>query len=220
VTVHRTHERAPRRLIGLTGRPGSGKDSCAQALAAHGFQAIAFADALRQEVAAAWRVDLRMLTDRATKETALPALAIGRCGERCFVEWAVFHGHSLHEPRSPRWVLQRWGTEFRRGQTPDYWVRQVEGWVAQRPGPSAAGVVITDVRMPNEAALVRQLGGHLLRVHRPDLPPMPPDTAGHDSEAHAALQVDGVIHNDGSLAALGEEMQLVLAGLFGAEVRQ
>jgi hypothetical protein len=208
---------ARRMVLGLTGHPGSGKDSCAAALDAHGFRPIAYADALRHEVADAWRVDVRMLTDRVTKETALPALAIGMCGEPRFLHWAVFHGHSLHEPRSPRWVLQRWGTEFRRGQDPDYWVRQVERWIGRRTGLGHTRFVITDVRMDNEAALVRRLGGRLVRVHRPFGPPMAADTVGHSSEGHTGLAVHAVIHNDGSLDALQAEVARVLGEVFPAE---
>lgn len=207
---------ARRMIVGLTGAPGTGKDSCAEALEPHGFLPIAFADALRHEVAQAWRVDVRMLTDRPTKETHLLALAISMCGEPSFLHWATHHSLSLYDPRSPRWVLQRWGTEFRREQNPDYWVHIVERWVRRQMGVGYDRFVITDVRMPNEAQLVHRLGGKLLRVHRPDVAPMAPDTADHSSEAHAALAVDGVIHNDSSLSALHAEVRRVLAGLFPA----
>jgi hypothetical protein len=211
---------ARRMVIGLTGQPGTGKDSCAEALEPHRFLPIAFADALRHEVVLAWRVDLRILTDRITKETALPALSIGMCGEPDFINWATSKGLSLAEPRSPRWVLQRWGTEFRREQNADYWVQIVERWIRRQMGVGYDRIVITDVRMPNEAELVRRLGGKLLRVHRPDVAPMAPETADHSSEAHAALAVDGVIHNDSSLDALHAEVQRVLAGLFPADLAE
>jgi hypothetical protein len=204
------------RVIGLIGHPGSGKDSCAAALAPLGFRNVAFADALRAEVANAWRVDLRMLTDRATKEVPLPALAIGMCNDPRFLHWAVYFGHSLYDPRSPRWVLQRWGSDFRRNQDPDYWVRIVRRWAGRQIGIGLDHMVITDVRLPNEAALVRDLGGRLVRVHRPDLSPMAADTANHSSESHADLSADAVIHNDASLDALQGEVQRVLGGLFGA----
>lgn len=203
-------------VIGLIGRPGSGKDSCAAALAPLGFHSVAFADALRVEVAKSWRVDLRMITDRAIKEVPLPALAIGMCGEPQFVHWAMRTRHCLQAPRSPRWVLQRWGSDFRREQHPDYWVCIVRRWAGRQIGVGLHRVVITDVRLPNEADLVRDLGGRLVRVHRPDLPPMAADTAGHSSEAHDALVADAVIHNDASLDALQGEVQRVVGGLFGA----
>lgn len=197
-------------IIGLTGRPGSGKDSCAQALVPYGFAAVAFADALRLEVAQAWQLDPRMLTDRATKEVAQPVLAIEHCTDARFLHWAAFHGHSLHAARSPRWLMQRWGSEFRRAQDPAYWVRQVEQWIAQQRGHGRQRFVVTDVRMPNEADLVRRLDGYVVRVHRPELPTMAADTAGHISEAHGTLLVDAVIHNAGSLHALAGEVHRVL----------
>lgn len=203
-------------IVGLTGHTGSGKDSCAIALANHGFRSIAFADALRMEIEQAWRLDHRVLSDRSTKEVALPALAIGMCGDPLFLHWAVYHGHSLHEPRSPRWIMQRWGTDFRRSQRPDYWTRIVEQWAWRRIGLGSARLVITDVRMPNEADLVRSLDGKIVRVHRPDLPAaMATDTAAHESEHHTALHADAVICNDGSLAALAEETYRVMRDLFG-----
>lgn len=200
-------------IIGLTGRPGSGKDSCAEALATWGFHRVAFADALRIEVAAAWRVDMRMLTDRATKEVPLPGLAIGMCNDPQFVLWALDHDHSIHEPRSARWTLQRWGSDFRRAMDPDYWVRIVHRWAGRQIGIGLNRLAITDVRLPNEAAMVRHMGGWLVRVHRPDLPAMAADTASHSSEAHGAMAVDAVIHNDGNLDELRDEVLRVVCGL-------
>jgi hypothetical protein len=198
-------------IIGLTGRPGSGKDSCAHALLPLGFRSIAFADALRAEIAQAWGVDVRMLTDRATKEVPLLALAISMCNDPRFLHWATRCGHSLYEPRSPRWVLQRWGSDFRREQDPDYWVCIVRRWAGRKIGVGLHRIVITDVRLPNEAALVRDLGGKLVRVHRPDLPPMAADTASHSSEAHDLVS-DAVIHNDGNLDELRDEVMRVVGG--------
>ena len=61
-------------VVAFTGRTGAGKDSAAKALAdVHNFQTIAFADALRREISAAWRIDERMLTHRPTKELPLPS---------------------------------------------------------------------------------------------------------------------------------------------------
>ena len=69
----------PLRLIALTGRAGAGKDSVAATLVRHrNYRTIAFADALRAEIAAAWRIDPRMLQDPATKEWDIPALAVGQ----------------------------------------------------------------------------------------------------------------------------------------------
>lgn len=206
-------------VVGLTGRTGAGKDSCAQALVSGGgWQSIAFADAVREEVAQAWAIDPRMLTDRQVKELPLPRLAIGMCTAPDFVRWALFQGHSLHAPRSARWLLQHWATEYRRRQDLNYWVRPVQRFINRRMGTGWQRFVISDVRFPNEAIFVRGLGGFVLRVHRNEPAEMAADTADHVSEGHAAeLMVDGDIHNDGALEHLPAELARVLAGVLGVQ---
>lgn len=74
-------------IIGLTGHAGAGKDSAALCLLASAWRSIAFADALRVEIAAAWRIDVRMLTERATKDTPMRALCVGQADHR---DWLAF----------------------------------------------------------------------------------------------------------------------------------
>ena len=200
---------APRRgreplIIALTGRPGVGKDSIGDVLAPQqGFARIAFADALRREVAEAWRIDLRMLTDRPTKELELPALAAGMCSDPAFMRWVADGGDSLTAPRSPRWTLQRWAS-FKRQFTPDYFARIVERWIRRQLGSGWDRIVVTDLRDPVEEAMLRRLGAKVVRVHRPELAAMPADTAMHVSEQHHRTEADADILNDGSMQALAD----------------
>jgi hypothetical protein len=198
------------RIIGLTGHAGAGKDTCATLMQRCGFISVAFADALRREICQAWGVNYELLTDRDAKELPLGSLAIGMCQNAQFLRFAVHNGHSLYDPRSPRWLMQHWGTEFRRAQDPAYWVNQVHAFVKYQLGAGRHDIVITDVRMPNEAALVRMLGGHVVRVHRPGVPRMQPGTADHASERHEALTSDAEIHNDSTLDHLQAEINRVL----------
>ena len=83
---------------------------------------------------------------------------------------------------------------------------QVRRALAQWPDPRAVAC-LTDVRFPNEAALVRELGGVLVRLVRPQTETPDP----HPSEtAMENCPVDLTVLNDGCLSALEE-----VATLFG-----
>ena len=199
----------PPSLIGLTGAVGAGKDSAAAVLQRAGWRSMAFADALRIEVAEAWGIDIRRFVDRIGKDKPAPELAAGYCTARRFVAWAAYSGISMIEPRSPRWVMQTWGS-YRRSGDPAYWVTQVEHWIRYQRSTGHPRLVITDVRLPIEASMLRLAGGLLVRVHRPGLAPLAADTAGHESEQHTALAADADLHNDGDLEHLSAEVARVL----------
>lgn len=202
-------------LLGLVGAAGAGKDAAGAVLVRAGWQRIAFADALRVEVAEAWATHIATFVLRDDKDRPSPSLRVGYCGNADFLRWAAYAGHSLHQPRSPRWVMQQWG-EFRRAGNPLHWVNQVEQWINHHNLAGHRGLVITDVRMANEAAMVRWRGGHLVRVHRPGLPALPADTAQHPSEGHTQLRVDADLHNTGSLDDLPPEVWRVVQRLASA----
>lgn len=197
-------------LIGLTGAAGSGKDTVAAMLVRNGYRSIALADALRWEVSRAWVLDARVFSDRAGKEIPQAQLAVEWCRERGFLQWCIYQEYSLHDPRSPRWVLQQWG-EWRRRADPLYWVHVMESWVQEQRSMRRRALVITDVRYANERAMVSWCGGYLVRVHRPGLGSLPADTAHHASEAHGELRADADIHNDGDLQHLEAEVARVVA---------
>lgn len=173
-----------RKLIGLLGVKGAGKDTAANFLVEkHGFRRIAFGDRVYAELAEAFGVTVEFLGNRETKETPLAELALQNCAESSFVTCVLGLLRAQHEtlertgafdrdaalraPRSPRVLLQWWGTEYRRTHVRDtYWVDIVEQALRDNPGQS---FVVTDVRMTNEVALVRRMGGVLMRVRRPGL---------------------------------------------------
>lgn len=200
-------------LVGFTGHAGAGKDTAAAVLCAAGWHSIAFADALRVEVSAAWGIDPRLLSDRRHKEHDTPQLAAGGGANANWLRWVAVQGISLIAPRSPRWVLQQWGT-FRRDGDPLYWVHPVVYWVQyQRQHHNHQALAVTDVRMANEAAALRALGGRIVRVHRPGAVVLTPEAAAHVSERHTDLEADADVHNDGDLPSLGAEVWRVLQQL-------
>lgn len=159
-------------VLGFLGLKRAGKDTAATFLVnSYGFRRIAFADKLYQEVAEAFGVTVAFLQADATKELPLPELALRNCREAGFVTCLAEELNNssldeafLDEARSPRQVLQMWGTEYRRKRGIDsYWLDIV---AAQMTDP-AGRYVITDVRFPNEIAFVRERAGRLVRVRRP-----------------------------------------------------
>jgi Phosphomevalonate kinase len=59
-------------------------------------------------------------------------------------------------------LLQWWGTEWRRGKFgEDYWLKR---FTERVNGSNAPCIVVPDVRFRNEADLIRQLGGEVIRV--------------------------------------------------------
>ena len=162
-------------VIGLLGVKGAGKDTAAKhLLEAHQFVRAAFADKLYKESADAFGVTVEFLGNRDTKETPLPELAMRHCLDKAFIRCVLEESGRtrmskkfLDEPRSPRFIMQLWGTEYRRRRGVDsYWLDIVGGIMDAAPN---AKFVITDVRFINEAKFIVARGGILVRVRRPML---------------------------------------------------
>ena len=184
------------KIIGLNGLPGAGKDTVADHLVAkHGFTKRGFADPLYEEVAQAFDVTVDWLRDRTRKELVQPELMLNNAlvREPEFVYLMRDAGVPPNRFLSPRQVLQQWGTEYRRAQNGNYWIDQMVNFLESRPV-----VVIPDCRFLNEADLVRDLGGTLVRVVRPSTTGSP-----HASDApFPAERYDAEIHNYGGIPGL------------------
>lgn len=194
-------------VIAFTGKTGAGKDSAAAVLHNHcQFETIAFGDALRREIAATWRIDERMLTHRPTKEWSIPALAVGMCSDPAFISWCFEAGESLHEPRSPRWVMQQWA-DFQRLYKPAHYASIVARWIIRQVSLGFRRFAVTDLRDPVEVAALRALGAQLtvVRVHSRLATALSADTAQHSSERHQ-VTADFELQNDGSLQALRDSV--------------
>lgn len=174
-------------VVGLIGLKGAGKDTCASFLIEErGFLRVAFADKLYQEAADAYGVTVAFMGLREQKEKPLLRLQLKRCADMRFrqvglIECAKEQGRSVRKAlqnhrwvnrelrkfRSPRWVLQKWGTEYRRKLDDDsYWLNQVKAVIDANPEQN---FVITDVRFSNEANFVGGINGVLVRIRRPSL---------------------------------------------------
>lgn len=209
-------------LIGLSGPAGVGKDTVADYLVeTHGFTKFSFSDALYREVSEAFGVPIEDLQRRETKERQHGALTAQGCKNP---EFAALMREAPDErvsnyvwPRqfSPRWVLQRWGTDYRRAQDPEYWIKKTALWVqawldvTKDDGEQHAGLVNTSVRFPNERAFVEKLNGVIWHLRRKDT-----GASQQDYVSEKGLDIlpdDRVIHNNGTAAQLRTAASLMLA---------
>lgn len=144
-------------LIGLNGRKQAGKDTVFQR-AAHimrdvvEVERVSFADLLYESAAAALGVTVAEL--QAWKSDPDIIVAVGRVGA------------SYSARQTVREYLQRYGTEAHRDVFgADFWVEQARPALELHEGRI---VMVTDVRFPNEAAIVRACGGAVVEVIGPD----------------------------------------------------
>lgn len=107
---------------------------------------------------------------------------------------------------TPRYILQRLGTEVGRAIHPDTWVFAWENALRQA---ADCLVVADDVRFDNEAQAIHRLGGMVFLVSRR----LPAADDEHPSERgiHPAL-VDQVLDNNGSPEQLEERLLWLVVG--------
>jgi hypothetical protein len=140
-------------IIGFVGFIGSGKDTAADYLVNfHGFRRDSFANTLKDAVAAVFGWDRVLLEGRTAEARAWR--------EEVDTWWAERLGIPT---LTPRWILQRWGTEVcRRGFHDDIWIASVENKMRK----TTDNIVISDVRFPNEIKAIHNAGGLVIRVKR------------------------------------------------------
>jgi hypothetical protein len=189
-------------IIGLTGRAGAGKDTVAEILDKHhGYLRVAFADALRSEVAQAFGINMSMMIDRDKKEKISSDLEIAFSEDRAFIEHMRGLGLDICTYRSPREILRLWGTEYRRQTCSEtYWLDRMSETIDGLMRVGVRRIAITDVRFVNEANFVKEHQGMVWRVvrHSSDV-----IHADHLSETEQNfIDADLAIDNNGSLSDL------------------
>jgi hypothetical protein len=175
-------------LIGLTGIAGAGKDTVRDFLQArHEFNGIAFADPIRDMLSALFAscgVSDEWMTERHLKEKDIPSIGA-----------------------SYRKMAQMLGTEWGREIDPNFWLKITEAKVRYINEIDSGGIVISDVRFPNEAEWVQSQGGLLWKVLRPGIE----SVRSHASEELInSLPYDYVIDNRGSIEELGHAVDMAL----------
>jgi hypothetical protein len=184
-------------ILGLGNKARHGKDSFASAIDSHfatqhaaalkhgltGYkpivvQQVSFADALYKEVNEFLRTNPQWEWSRKVGEVHIP-------------DWVQPTPNAEKSARAPYGkhakLLQWWGTEYRRAQDSDYWVRQ---WKAAI-NPKANIVMATDMRFFNEAAAVKSVGGFTVQVNRKNVDGTPFVDPSRDANHPSEVQLDG-----------------------------
>jgi hypothetical protein len=207
-------------IIGVCGFIGSGKDTIADYLVNfHGYRRESFANSLKDAVSVVFGWDRTMLEGR-TKQAR-------EWREQVDPWWA----ERLNMPElTPRWILQRWGTEVcRKGFHDDMWIASLENKLRN----STDDIVISDCRFPNEIKSIKDAGGIVIRVKRGPEPEWYRDAADmnagdkcmnwalassrmaklniHASEtAWVGTKFDHVLANDSSIDDLYAKVQAII----------
>lgn len=194
------------KLIGITGKAGSGKSEVARMLAElYDFHIIAFADILKDIAAQVFGFSPVQLygpsgfRNKPDKRYVRPVKHLV-CNK--------FHHHTddCMEPEylTPRHVLLTlgdWGRECFK----DVWVVRTMREVREAESFGVPGVVIPDVRMKNEWQAVKKYNGKLILVTRFNKTSLSGSQARHETENSMPDRhdfYDFVINNNGSLGDL------------------
>lgn len=168
-------------VVAFTGAAGSGKSTAADYLVReHGYVRVKFAGPLKDMMRAIGLGEAEIEGD--LKEKSCAAL----------------------NGRSPREAMQTLGTEFgRKCMGENFWVNL---WRAKASDVLDHGgrVVVDDCRFPNEAAVVRQLGGMVVLLRGRET-----TVASHESEAGGLLH-DVLVMNDMSKETLEDRINAAL----------
>lgn len=184
------------KLIGLCGLISSGKGTASDHLMEeHDYIGVSFAETLKDAAACIFGWDRDMLEGSDAKARA----------ERELKDewWSQRLGFDV----SPRYMLQFMGTEvMRHNLHSDIWALATEKRIIEMSQEYPwANFVISDVRFPNEFAMIRRLGGQIWHVRRGDLPEWFGKTPDHIHESEKAWnneRFDHVLYNDHTIEDL------------------
>ena len=161
-----------RKIIGISGKSGTGKTVLAQELLkilGPGWTVLHFAQALKEEVSGIFGFPLEWCYSIEGKNKAVP----------------IWGGLVQHDPpkrlMTVRELLQWWGTDVRRNEDPDYWIKKTAEEIDELP-EYVRGAIIDDVRFPGEAQFIRNKAGQVVRIMPYDGWKGDQDTMGHESE--------------------------------------
>lgn len=145
------------KIISLTGRAGSGKDTVANYIIKNydNWGKDLFAGTLKDAVSAIFGWDRKMLAGDTPEDREIR--------EQKDDYWSEKFGYEV----TPRIILQKFGTDCLRNHLhEDIWVNSLEKKIKD----TDKNIIITDCRFKNEIEMLKNLGATFIRVTRDTLP--------------------------------------------------
>lgn len=177
-------------LVAFMGPKGHGKTTAAGALEAYGYHHVNFATPLK----ASCKIIFGLTDD----ELENPVLK-----ERVLDRWPFL---------TPRHIMQQVGSELYRAWLPETWT-QAFFRVASEHLERDECVVLSDLRFVNEAEVIRNLGGIIIKVVDPRKEM--PSESSHVSETEASrILADFVIRNSGTIDDLHAKVCQIVEASF------
>jgi hypothetical protein len=189
-------------IIGLTGYAQSGKDTVAKYLAGKGYKHLAFADPLRELA----------LSINPTLHIEVTEIALGYAPKQKIKLEALIEAVGYEKAEKNPAVMefyQNLGQAMRNWEGDDYWVEATLHRLTDTNidllNPQHLMLVISDVRYKNEAKLIKDLGGVIIKVTRPTAVKL----NDHPSEEEITT-IDGTLRNEGTIEELYEGVDFML----------
>lgn len=193
-------------IIGLCGLIGTGKNTAAEYLMTkYDFISVSYAETLKDAAACIFGWDREML-EGSTNEA--------RNQREIKDEW---WSERLGFEVSPRYMLQYMGTEVMRNNLHnEIWALATEKRILDHLSLGTADFVISDVRFPNEVAMIRRMRGRVWHVQRGDLPEWFGKDPAHIHASETAwnnTQFDATIYNNGTIEQMCGTIDVLLDNL-------
>lgn len=183
------------KILGITGRAGAGKTTLSTQLADLGWKRTRFSQPIKSMI-------LQLLMYQGVDNN---------------LAWRMLDGDLKETPTrflsgcTPRHAMQTLGAEWRDLIHRDLWL---DAWKCNiRNYPNDAKIVVDDLRFKHEEATIRNLGGKIVLIERPNNPTRLA-TNGHISETEIKeISPDAIILNDAAPIKMIRELQTVAGEL-------
>jgi hypothetical protein len=205
-------------IIGLCGYAKSGKDTAGKRLIEVGWTRRAFADALKQDVYDFLRS--RWAEGKASRLGSYDLMKVEQLHRELrqspdFKTWESLatENFSWGDPATKevlRPLLVLYGAGMR-SIDPDYWVQCLQNRLLSMPAAGKHGIVITDVRYPNEADWIHGLGGIVIRIDREGMGP----ANSEEARSIPLVPVDFIVPTrTGEIESLKSRVRVLAKGLY------